>query len=104
MTDNSPVIVPTEMADQEIRGGRHQVYLVWHKSLAPIVIATDLRLYRMGQAVGTAVTRAALSCIFSELASLDFMPDQIHLMSAATDLLAHPVEPEIRCNNDGRER
>ncbi|GHJ84452.1 hypothetical protein NliqN6_0854 [Naganishia liquefaciens] len=56
-------------------------------SLAPIVIATDLRLYRMGQAVGTAVTRAALSCIFSELASLDFMPDQIHLMSAATDLL-----------------
>lgn len=56
-------------------------------SLAPMVITTDLRLYRMGQAIGTAVTRAALSCIFSELASLDFMPDQIHLMSAATDLL-----------------
>lgn len=56
-------------------------------SLAPIVIATDLRLYRMGQAIGTAVTRAALSCIFSELASLDFMPDQIHLMSTAADLL-----------------
>lgn len=56
-------------------------------SLAPVVIATDLRLYRMGQAVGTAVTRAALSCIFSEMASMDFMPDQIHLMSTATDLL-----------------
>lgn len=56
-------------------------------SLAPIVVATDLRLYRMGQAIGTAVTRAALSCIFSEMASLDFMPDQIHLMSTATDLL-----------------
>lgn len=56
-------------------------------SLAPIVIATDFRLYRMGQAIGTAATRAALSCIFSEMASLDFMPDQIHLMSTAADLL-----------------
>ncbi|KAJ9116701.1 hypothetical protein QFC20_000636 [Naganishia adeliensis] len=56
-------------------------------SLAPVVIATDFRLYRMGQAIGTSSTRAALSCIFSEMASLDFMPDQIHLMSAAADLL-----------------
>lgn len=56
-------------------------------SLAPVVIATDFRLYRMGQAIGTSSTRAALSCIFSEMASLDFMPDQIHLMSTAADLL-----------------
>ncbi|KAJ9120625.1 hypothetical protein QFC22_002554 [Naganishia vaughanmartiniae] len=56
-------------------------------SLAPVVIATDFRLYRMGQAIGTSTTRAALSCIFSEMASLDFMPDQVHLMSTATDLL-----------------
>ncbi|KAJ9091636.1 hypothetical protein QFC19_009006 [Naganishia cerealis] len=56
-------------------------------SLAPVLIATDFRLYRMGQAIGTSTTRAALSCIFSEMASLDFMPDQVHLMSTATDLI-----------------
>lgn len=56
-------------------------------SLAPVVIATDLRLYRMGQAIGTAATRAALSCIFSEMASMDFLPDQVHLIGCATDLL-----------------
>lgn len=56
-------------------------------SLAPVVIATDFRLYRMGQAIGTAITRAALSCIFSEMASLDFLPDQVHLIGCATDLL-----------------
>ncbi len=56
-------------------------------SLAPEVVASDLRAYSMGTAVGTTSTCILLSSIFSHLSSSAYLPNKPHLLNASTDLL-----------------
>ena len=56
-------------------------------ALSPVIIATDFRVFRMGQALGSRATMFLIQSIFDELGKKDYVTTQTELLYAVTDII-----------------